>query len=362
VRAQAFLRSAHPASEFLVSNSGTNVSRWKRRPEGSNWGDFGPDDQIGRMNLLTPEARLRAVREVEHGIVFCLSLPLDYPGGNTLVGHRKAPLFHYEKRGEHINFNYQMSNVNPAFSDLICDEAVMLYNQYSTQWDALGHVGQMFDADGDGRPEKVYYNGYRADVELVGPGDSIANSGVRALSIETLATAGVQGRGILVDLNYLYGKSRALIGYDGLIAALETQGSDVERGDFLCLYTGFADLLLDMNKQPDARVLATSCSVLDGRDERLLQWITDSGIVAICADNFAVEDYPARSSQATSYPALPLHAHCLFRLGIHLGELWYFTELANWLRANKRSEFLLTAPPLRLPRAVGSPVTPIATV
>jgi hypothetical protein len=66
-----------------VSNSGTNVSRWKRRPEGSNWGDFGPDDQIGKMNLLTPEARLRAVREVEHGIAFCLSLPLDYPGGNT---------------------------------------------------------------------------------------------------------------------------------------------------------------------------------------------------------------------------------------------------------------------------------------
>ena len=50
---------------------------------------------------------------------------------------------------------------------------------------------------------------------------------------------------------------------------------------------------------------------------------------------------------------LPLHAHCLFKLGCYLGEMWYLTELADWLRANGRNRFLLTAPPLRLPGAVG---------
>ena len=59
---------------------------------------------------------------------------------------------------------------------------------------------------------------------------------------------------------------------------------------------------------------------------------------------------------------LPIHELCLFKLGIHLGELWYLAELAHWLRANQRSAFLLTAPPLRLPGSVGSPLTPIATV
>lgn len=44
------------------------------------------------------------------------------------------------------------------------------------------------------------------------------------------------------------------------------------------------------------------------------------------------------------------------------GELWYLHELAGWLREHGRSRFLLTAPPLRLPGIVGSPVTPIATV
>ena len=53
--------------------------RWKNRPNGSTWGDFGPDDQVGRINLLTPERRLEAVKEVKAGISFCLSLPLDYP-------------------------------------------------------------------------------------------------------------------------------------------------------------------------------------------------------------------------------------------------------------------------------------------
>jgi kynurenine formamidase len=336
--------------------------RWKQRPPGSNWGDFGPDDQIGRMNLLTPQARLAAIREVEHGLTFCLSLPLDYPGGNKLFQHRKAPKFFHERRGEGHNYNYRLSGVCGCFTDVICDDAVMLYTQYSTQWDGLGHVGQMFDANGDGLPEKVYYNGFRGGVEIIGPDDATGGYSAKAIGIERLATAGVQGRGVLVDLERLHGRERALVGYDGLMAALEGQGVTVMPGDFLCLYTGFADLVLEMNKDPDGEVLARSCAVLDGRDEKLLQWITNSGIVAICADNFAVEAYPAREGRGDAYPGLPLHNHCLFKLGLHLGELWYFAELAQWLRQHRRSSFLLTAPPLRLPGAVGSPATPIATV
>jgi hypothetical protein len=59
---------------------------------------------------------------------------------------------------------------------------------------------------------------------------------------------------------------------------------------------------------------------------------------------------------------LPLHNLCLFKLGMPLGELWHLTELNRWLRAHGRTRFLLTAPPLRLPGAVGSPATGVATV
>ena len=51
------------------------TQRWKNRPDGSNWGEFGPDDQKGRLNLLTPERVVRSVREVKTGERFvCPSL------------------------------------------------------------------------------------------------------------------------------------------------------------------------------------------------------------------------------------------------------------------------------------------------
>ena len=45
----------------------TENPRWKRRPPGSTWGDWGPEDQIGRLNLLTPEKVLKGVAEVKEG-------------------------------------------------------------------------------------------------------------------------------------------------------------------------------------------------------------------------------------------------------------------------------------------------------
>lgn len=97
-------------------------------------------------------------------------------------------------------------------------------------------------------------------------------------------------------------------------------------------------------------------------DEALRRWIVESSVAALIADNVAVEMLPAAACEDAHYPSHPLHDLCLFRLGVHLGELWHLSELADWLHAHGRNRFLLTAPPLRLPRAVGSPVTPVATV
>ena len=64
------------------------TKRWTQRPPGSTWGDWGDDDELGRINLLTPEKVLQGVREVEAGVTFSLSLPLDYPGGTALNQRR----------------------------------------------------------------------------------------------------------------------------------------------------------------------------------------------------------------------------------------------------------------------------------
>ena len=92
-------------------------------------------------------------------------------------------------------------------------------------------------------------------------------------------------------------------------------------------------------------------------------WIRDVGISVIIADNYGIEDVGTPLPKGSEPIAmLPLHELCIFKLGIHIGEMFYLTPLRNWLRDNNRSRFLLTAPPLRLPGAVGSPPSPIATV
>ncbi|PRY64857.1 kynurenine formamidase [Vreelandella songnenensis] len=337
--------------------------RWQQRPEGANWGDFGPDDQLGRVNLLGPEQVLKGAREVVTGNVFSLSLPLDLPGGNALNPRRFPPRLAPTSLGQNDYLNFPLANLHPGLVDVISDDQVVLSLQYSSQWDSLAHVGALFDADGDGHAERCYYNGYRAetDIQRLDGEEALGHSRAQRLGVENMAVHGMQGRGVLVDLVRVYGHGRTLVGYKELMRALDELNVTIEPGDMLVLRTGFADAILEMAGQPDVEKLKRTGAVLDGTDASLLQWISDSGIVAICADNYAVENAD-KAIAPEDCCKLPLHHHCLFKLGLPLAELWYLTPLADWLHEHQRSRFLLTAPPLRLPGAIGSPVTPIATV
>lgn len=349
----------------------TASPRWKIRPEGSTWGDFGPDDQLGRLNLVTEEKVLQGIAEVKHGKTFCLSLPLTLPGGTALNPRRQPPRLKPIEREGYPAQNYPFSLENPLYTDLINDDMIEFTMQYSTQWDSLAHVGQFFDVDGDGKPERVYYNGFRAGVDVVGPYDFEAEAhlpegttlGAKKLGIENMAEACVQGRAVMVDFEAHFGRAHHPVSYDDLMRILEKDRVEVEKGDFFCMHTGFGEILVEGKGNPDPHILHNSCAALDGRDSRTHNWITDSGIVALIADNLAVEFSPSREGEhGHQCSKLPLHEHCLFRLGVNLGELWFLGDLNAWLRANARSRFLLTAPPLRFPGAVGSPVTPIGTV
>ena len=349
--------------------------RWKRRPPGSTWGDWGSDDQLGRLNLLTPDKVRKGVAEVKEGCTFCLSMPLDYPGGNVVNPRRHPPRLLANKRQGMPYMAYPLSREDPRLVDVICDDIVEMTLQYSTQWDSLAHVGQLFDADSDGKPEIVFYNGYRAGEHIIGPVDYPADYrdgqavergehvGANALGVENMAAHPIQGRGVMIDLERHFGRGEKFVSYDELMRIMEADKVEVEEGDLVCFRTGYDRVILDMNKNPDRKVLdANPCAGLDGRDERLLNWITRSGVVALISDNHAVEVTPSRPCTEDHCASLPLHAHCLFKLGVYLGEIWLLSDLADWLRANGRSRFLLTAPPLRLPGAVGSPANAVATV
>lgn len=345
-----------------MHNSGSthHANRWKYRPDGSNWGDFGVDDQLGSLNYVTPDCVRRAIGEVREGLSFCLSLPLDYPGGRLLAPHRFPPVLQATERHGKPYFNYTFKNEGANLCDVGCDDVVTLCTQYSTQWDSFAHIGHEFDLDGDGTVELCYYNGYVAGRDILPP-EARSNSPAMPLGIDAFAARPIQGRGVMIDIEHHLGREKRSVRMNEIAAIIECDGITIAEGDIVCFHTGFADELLKMERIPDPDRVHDMCAALDGRDQDLLDWISLSRIAAIAADNYAVERLEPDTNQSGSV-FVPLHHHCLFKRGVPLGELWHLTELARWLRANDRSTFFLTAPPLRLPGAVGSPVTPVATV
>ncbi len=234
-----------------------------KRPPGSNWGDYGADDRVGRLNELTDERVVRAAAEIRTGRRFCLSLPLDYPGGNVVFPFRHPPQRTIVERGGFLADEFPFSRQREGATGVVNDDVVTLWTQYSTQWDALGHIGSHFDADGDGDAEVVYYNGRRP-----------------AIDVDGMATAGLQGRGVLVDLQRAFGDAKRAVDLAMLRNVLRDQRIVVEPGDILAFRTGWSELLLDMRGTPDREVLQNACAGLDSRDPKLLEWIAASGVAA----------------------------------------------------------------------------------
>jgi len=357
-----------------TSDNDRRHPRWKKRPDPSTWGDFGPDDTLGRLNLLTEDKVRQGLQEVHDAKTFSLGLPLNLPGGNDLNPNRLPPVHRPNLRGNLVNANCRLDQIYPDATDVLNDDLIILHNQYSSQWDALVHAGSLFDADDDGVAEPVYYNGFRPETDVHAPTElddcglqpqdqrpltTTADFGV--LGIGSMAAKPIQGRAVLVDLAHHYGTAPRRISYMDFAAVLEADAIEVRPGDIILLHTGYAHKLIEMRGTPDPDILHNYGAVLDGRDQALLNWITESEIAAIAADNNAVEQYPAEPVEGPA-AILPLHEHCLFKLGVPLGELWHLTELATYLRSVGRTACLLTAPPLNMPGAAGSPVNPIATV
>ena len=71
----------------------------------SNWGKWGPDDEIGAMNYITPQKIVEAARLVRQGKVFSLATPLDANGPQRPGGQRFNPIHWMLRDGVPVRLN-----------------------------------------------------------------------------------------------------------------------------------------------------------------------------------------------------------------------------------------------------------------
>ena len=161
----------YDASKFRMDHLRSTAEKCR------NWGRWGPDDEIGALNFITPEDIAAAARLIRRGKVFSLGLNFDRNGPQRgLWGNRYNPIHTMLATGtDAVSGNQDAGGLRYA------DDSVSMPLQCGTQWDALGHI---FYGD-------RMWNGY--DARLV---DS---NGAQKNGIEKTRNRMV-GRGILLDV------------------------------------------------------------------------------------------------------------------------------------------------------------------
>lgn len=300
----------------------------------NNWGRWGELDEVGTANLLTPERVAAAAQLIKTGEVISCAIPLDSKGP---VHPTRSNVVHmYGYTGSDFVAGSLAGKDFPNFQGT--DDYIFMPLQGSTQLDGLAHF---FYKD-------TMYNGFWI-------GNVEAYAGARRGSIHQMKDRLV-GRGVLLDLPRYKGVERLQGGYgitpedlDGCAAA---QGVDVGEGDMLLLRTGHVPWFYSLSDKNEFWTAGAP-----GITNAVVDWLAEKDVAVLATDNIAVEVEPHEEGWEHVYP---IHARLIRDLGLTLGEVWWLEDLADACASDGRYEFFLSAPPLNVTNASGSPTNPVA--
>lgn len=292
----------------------------------NNWGRWGPDDEIGTLNLITDEVVRRAAAEIRIGRRVPLALPLQQDGVQTgVIPGRVNPLHTM------VQINQELFGPGTIATS---DDAVTMGLQAATHWDALTHVSH----------SGKIYNGR--------PADSItAHEGARFSGIGTVRT--LVSRGVLLDVARAKGVDRLpgdhAVTPEDLAEAEEFGAVQVRSGDVVLVRTGQLQSYLGGDRHGYA-------FPSPGLSVRTPAWFHARDVAAVANDTLTFEIFPPEIENLW----LPVHALDLVEMGMLQGQNWDLEGLSTACAEERRYAFLLSATPEPFVGGTGTPVAPVA--
>jgi kynurenine formamidase len=292
----------------------------------SNWGRWGADDQLGTLNLITPDARRHAAAGVSDGVPISCAWPIET--GAQVDQIAGPPQRFMLGTGQGLPETPRWGGASEYIG--------LVFHGYSvTHLDALSH----YFWDG------AMYNGVPASRVT-------ARAGATHHAMDALES-GVLTRGVLLDVAAGRGVHWLEPGEgvfpDDLEAAERAQGVRVGPGDAVLLRTGYGRRKRERGPD-DTGVVGRA-----GWHVACLPWLHERDVALIGCDT-------AQDVHPSGYPALrsPVHALGIVAMGLWLLDNCDLEPLGRACAERSRHEFLFSLAPLRIAGATGSPVNPIA--
>ncbi len=300
-----------PLAQTSHDVTATMIDNWMS--ELSNWGRWGDDDQLGALNLITPEKRIAAARLVRTGV--SVSLAHNYSVDSSLGSPRP--------------FDQEISTLDTP------GEYVMERVSFSYHGNILSHLDSLCHVLYEGK----MYNGYSKD--------EIDAEGCHQLAI-TDVKQGILTRGILMDIPRLKGVDYLPPGTPVYVEDLEAweqqAGIRVGSGDVIFVRTG-------RWSTPEGAGQGSA-----GLHASVAPWLKERDVAMVGGD-YANDAMPS----GVEGNFLPIHQLTIVALGVRLFDNLDLEALAKEAARQNRWEFMLTAAPIPVEGGAGSPLNPIAT-
>jgi len=315
--------------QFITEETRRRIAAHAARFREISRSPFGPDDEIGMLNLISPDVARDVVRRSDAAAAIDLSVDM-FMGMPSWVKAGDPPFQQWMTHtpgGTRID---DLTGAGAEQNELVAysGDAVSMYTHTGTHIDTLNHFGYRGEI----------WNGFNAAQHL---------SSRHWVKCGADRIPPIIGRGVLFDVAALHGvdalpDNYGITGAD-LAACLERQQVEFRVGDIALVRTG------RMRRWPDADAYIDNSPGLnlDGAT-----WLARAGASVIGGDNSALEQMPAADPENWQV----VHTYLLGEAGVPIMELVDCEELA----ARELHEFAFVGACLKIRGATGAPMRPLA--